>query len=64
MYVLVSGRMPRYEIQGWVYSVELVNPSNLSDNGYGEHYHMEQSQLREWTYGVSLVDLFDGAIIA
>ena len=48
MYVLVSGVMPRYEIQGWVYSVELVNPSNLSDNGYGEHYHMERSQLRVW----------------
>ena len=43
MYVLVSGKM-----QGWVWSAELVNPSNLSDNGYGEHYHMERSQLREW----------------
>tara|TARA_R110000744_G_scaffold55149_3_gene116664 strand:+ start:134 stop:655 length:522 start_codon:yes stop_codon:yes gene_type:complete len=50
MYVLVSGSMPRYEIQGWVWSVELVNPSNLSDNGYGEHYHMERSQLRAWKY--------------
>jgi hypothetical protein len=48
MYVLVSGTMPRYEIQGWVWSVELINPSNLSDNGYGEHYHMERSQLRVW----------------
>jgi len=48
MYILVSGTMPRYEIQGWVWSAELVNPSNLSDNGYGEHYHMERSQLREW----------------
>ena len=46
MYVLVSGTMPRYEIQGWVWSVELINPSNLSDNG--EHYHMERSQLRVW----------------
>ena len=48
MYVLVSGTMPRYEIQGWVYSVELINQSNLSDMGYGEHYHMERSQLRVW----------------
>ena len=48
MYVLVSGTMPRYEIQGWVWSIELINPSNLSDNGYGEHYHMERSQLRVW----------------
>ena len=48
MYVLVSGKMPRYEIQGWCYSVELINRSNLSDMGYGEHYHMERSQLRVW----------------
>jgi len=48
MYVLGSDTMPRYQIQGCVWSAELVNPSNLSDNGYGEHYHMERSQLSEW----------------
>jgi hypothetical protein len=48
MYVLVSGRMPRYQIMGWVWSIELINPSNLSDMGYGEHYHMEHAQLRVW----------------
>ena len=70
MYVLVSGTMPRYEIQGWVWSIELINSSNLSDHGYGEHYHMERSQLRIWKYGNRPVntdkmqDLFDGEIIA
>ncbi len=70
MYVLVSGTMPRYEIQGWVWSVELINPSNISDNGYGEHYHMERSQLRVWKYVNRPVNtdkmqaLFDGEIIA
>ena len=48
LYVLVHGKLPRYEIQGWVWSRELINDSNLMDNGYGKHYYMERSQLRNW----------------
>tara|TARA_R100001463_G_scaffold48759_4_gene98126 strand:- start:1093 stop:1569 length:477 start_codon:yes stop_codon:yes gene_type:complete len=48
VYVHVSGTSPRYVIHGWAWSKELISPVNLSDMGFGEHYHMEPSQLREF----------------
>ena len=50
MYVHVSGTMPRYTIQGWVWSDELISPANLRDMGYGKHYYMEPDQLRHWKF--------------
>ena len=48
VYVHVSGTNPRYQIHGWAWAKELISPVNLSDMGFGESYHMEPSQLREF----------------
>jgi len=50
MYVHVSGKLPRYTINGWVWSNELISAANLNDMGYGEHYYMEPNQLRDWKF--------------
>jgi hypothetical protein len=47
IYILVYAALPRFTIQGWVTSANLIQDSNLKDTGYGSRYTLESSQLRK-----------------
>jgi hypothetical protein len=46
IFILVTGRMPEYEIKGWCYSAELINPDAIGDLGHGPTYALAQDKLR------------------
>ena len=51
VYVLVTGEFPAYRIVGYADSSVLLNEDKLTDLGHGPTYAMEQSELKEVTYG-------------
>lgn len=49
VFVLVTGRMPKYRIVGWCFSEELLVDENIVDLGYGPTYALTQDKLRPFS---------------
>jgi len=45
LYVLVTGKMPKYQIVGFATEEELINKTSLKDLGHGPSYVIERNDL-------------------